>query len=68
MEVIIKESPEPPALRLHPNLSQRYHEMVEDLARSLNAPEVRREATASLRPDFAGTDGTGCGCAGRASA
>ncbi len=49
LEAIIKESPEPPALRLHPSLSQRYREMVEDLARSLNAPEVRREATASLR-------------------
>ncbi|MFW8636116.1 recombinase family protein [Cribrihabitans pelagius] len=49
LDAIIKESPEPPALRLHPSLSQRYREMVEDLARSLNAPEVKREATASLR-------------------
>ena len=49
MEAIIKESPEPPALRLHPSLSQRYREMVEDLAQSLNVPEVKREATAALR-------------------
>ncbi|MBY6137625.1 hypothetical protein KUV61_17445 [Nocardioides marinus] len=49
LEALIKESPEPPTLRLHPSLSQRYREMVEDLARSLNAPEVKREATAELR-------------------
>jgi site-specific DNA recombinase len=49
LEAIIQESPEPPALRLHPSLSQRYREMVEDLARSLNAPEVKREATSALR-------------------
>jgi|GEM_PF-4443485 len=49
LEALIKESPEPPALRLHPSLSQRYREMVEDLARSLNAPEVKREAMAELR-------------------
>ncbi len=36
----IKESPEPPALRLHPSLSQRHREMVEDLTRSLNPPDV----------------------------
>ena len=28
---------------------QRYRELIDDLAGSLNAPEVRREATASLR-------------------
>ena len=49
LDAIITESPEPPALRLHPRLSARYRELIEDLARSLNAPEVRREATASLR-------------------
>ncbi|MEZ0468952.1 recombinase family protein, partial [Phaeobacter sp. SYSU ZJ3003] len=49
LKALIKESPEPPALRLHSSLSQRYREMVEDLARSLNAPEVKREAMAELR-------------------
>ena len=49
LEAVIADNPKPPALRLHPSLSQRYREMVEDLARSLNAPEVKREATAALR-------------------
>ncbi|MEY8802291.1 hypothetical protein AB9K35_18615 [Leisingera sp. XS_AS12] len=38
-----------PRLQLHPSLSQPYREMVEDLARSLNAPEVKREAMTELR-------------------
>ena len=49
LEAVIADNPEPPALRLHPSLSARYRELIEDLAGSLNAPEVRREATASLR-------------------
>ncbi|WP_065335533.1 hypothetical protein [Tritonibacter mobilis] len=40
---------EPPALRLHPSLSTRYRELIEDLARSLNAPDVKREAAEALR-------------------
>ncbi len=42
-------SPEPPALRLHLSLSTRYRELIEDLARSLNAPDVKREAAEALR-------------------
>ncbi|MBY5978523.1 recombinase family protein [Phaeobacter italicus] len=49
LEAVIADNPEPPALRLHPAMGARYREMVEDLARSLNAPEVKREATAALR-------------------
>ncbi|UWQ47689.1 recombinase family protein [Leisingera aquaemixtae] len=49
LEAVIADNPEPPALRLHPSLSARYRELIDDLAGSLNAPEVRREATASLR-------------------
>ncbi len=49
LEAVIADNPEPPALRLHPSLSVRYRELIEDLAGALNAPEVRREATASLR-------------------
>ncbi|WP_027245688.1 recombinase family protein [Leisingera daeponensis] len=49
LAAVIADNPEPPALRLHPSLSARYRELIEDLAVSLNAPEVRREATASLR-------------------
>lgn len=46
---VLAESPEPPALRLHPSLSTRYRELIEDLARSLNAPDVKREAAEALR-------------------
>ncbi|KIC14341.1 hypothetical protein RA20_20910, partial [Leisingera sp. ANG-Vp] len=49
LEAVIADNPEPPALRLHPSLSARYRELIEDLASALNAPEVRREAAASLR-------------------
>ncbi|KID07493.1 recombinase family protein, partial [Leisingera sp. ANG1] len=49
LEAVIADNPEPPALRLHPSLSSRYRELIEDLAGALNAPEVRREATAALR-------------------
>ncbi|UWQ60539.1 recombinase family protein [Leisingera caerulea] len=49
LAAVIADNPAPPALRLHPSLSARYRELIEDLAGSLNAPEVRREATASLR-------------------
>ncbi|WP_084294525.1 recombinase family protein [Leisingera aquimarina] len=49
LEAVIADNPELPALRLHPSLSARYRELIEDLAGALNAPEVRREATASLR-------------------
>ena len=49
LEAVIADNPDPPALRLQPSLSARYRELIEDLAGSLNAPEVRREATASLR-------------------
>lgn len=49
LEAVIADNPEPPALRLHPSLSARYREMVEGLARSLNAPEMKREATTALR-------------------
>ncbi|MCB4458235.1 hypothetical protein [Leisingera sp. McT4-56] len=49
LEAVIAANPEPPALQLHPSLSARYRELFEDLAGSLNALEVRREATSSLR-------------------
>ncbi|WP_259999525.1 recombinase family protein [Leisingera sp. M523] len=49
LAAVIADNPEPPALRLHPRLSARYRELIGDLAGALNAPEVRREATASLR-------------------
>ncbi len=49
LQSVLAESPKPPALRLHPSLSTRYCELIEDLARSLNAPEVKREAAEALR-------------------
>ncbi len=49
LQSVLAQSPEPPALRLHPSLSTRYRELIEDLARSLNAPDVKREAAEALR-------------------
>ena len=49
LKAVIANNPEPPALRLHPSLSTRYRALIEDLVGALNAPEVKREATASLR-------------------
>ncbi|WOI33357.1 hypothetical protein R1T40_00890 [Tritonibacter scottomollicae] len=49
LQSVLAESPEPPVLRLHPSLSTRYRELIEDLARSPNAPDVKREATEALR-------------------
>ena len=49
LQSMLEESPEPPALRLHPSLSARYRELIEDLARALNAPEIKREAAEALR-------------------
>ncbi|WP_259994568.1 recombinase family protein [Leisingera sp. M523] len=49
LAAVIADNPDPPALRLHPRLSARYRELIGDLAGALNAPEVRREAAASLR-------------------
>ena len=49
LKSVSAERPEPPALRLHPSLSTRYRELIEDLTRSLNAPDVKREAAEALR-------------------
>ncbi|UWQ75190.1 hypothetical protein [Leisingera sp. M658] len=49
LEAVIADTPEPSALRLHPRLPARCRVLIEDLAGALNAPEVRREATASLQ-------------------
>ena len=49
LQSVLAERAEPPALRLHPSLSTRYRELIDDLARSLNAPDVKREAAEALR-------------------
>ncbi|MFE3837736.1 hypothetical protein ABNX41_11655, partial [Rhodobacteraceae bacterium PA1-206B] len=41
-------SPEPPALRLHPRMSDLYREEIADLAEALNQPELRPQATELL--------------------
>nr|WP_154338347.1 recombinase family protein [Paracoccus sp. S-4012] len=45
----LEEAPEPPALRLHPSLSELYRERIEDLAASLQDPGLRLEASEALR-------------------
>ena len=42
-------SPEPPALRLHPRMSDLYREKIADLAEALNQPELKPQATELLR-------------------
>ncbi|MFC3183280.1 recombinase family protein [Cypionkella sinensis] len=42
-------SPEPPALRLHPRMSDLYRQKIADLAAALNSPSLKLQATALLR-------------------
>lgn len=42
-------SPEPPALRLHPRMSDLYREKIAELAEALNQPELKPQATELLR-------------------
>jgi hypothetical protein len=62
----LAESPEPPALRLHPGLTESYRAKVSDLAAALAAPSLQVQATEALRglisearlvPDAAAPDG-----------
>lgn len=43
------ENPEPPALRLHPSLTDLYREKIADLAAALSDPAVRLQAIEALR-------------------
>ena len=45
----LAEQPEPPALRLHPRLSDLYRKKIADLAEALNQPELKTQATELLR-------------------
>jgi site-specific DNA recombinase len=45
----LAESPEPPALRLHPALSDLYRAKIANLASALSDASVKREATGALR-------------------
>ena len=49
MTVSIEDTPEPPALRLHPRLSDLYREKIANLSQALQEPGLRLEATQILR-------------------
>ncbi|PZX46010.1 hypothetical protein LX76_04711, partial [Cereibacter changlensis] len=42
-------NPEPPALRLHPSLTDLYRKKIADLAAALSDPSVKLEAASALR-------------------
>jgi site-specific DNA recombinase len=46
---LLDQTPEPPALRLHPSLSDLYRSKVRKLSEALNEPSLKREATEVLR-------------------
>lgn len=45
----LEQSPEPPALRLHPSLSDHYRSKILDLSSALQDPGLKTEATEALR-------------------
>ncbi|WP_229582893.1 recombinase family protein [Paracoccus sp. S-4012] len=45
----LAENPEPPALRLHPSLTELYREKITDLAAALSDPAVKLQAIETLR-------------------
>ena len=45
----LEESPEPPALRLHPSLSDLYRSKIGNLSSALQDPALKMEATEALR-------------------
>jgi site-specific DNA recombinase len=49
LNALIEESPEPPALRLHPSLSGLYQSKIRNLSSALQDPGLKTEATEALR-------------------
>tara|TARA_R110000850_G_scaffold113041_4_gene227553 strand:+ start:2002 stop:3648 length:1647 start_codon:yes stop_codon:yes gene_type:complete len=49
LTVFLEESPEPPALRLHPSLSDLYRSKIRNLSSALQDPDLKMEATEALR-------------------
>lgn len=49
LTTFLEDSPEPPALRLHPRLSDLYREKIANLSKALRAPGLKLEATQILR-------------------
>ena len=46
---LLEQTPEPPALRLHPSLSDLYRSKIGKLSEALNEPGLKREVTEVLR-------------------
>ena len=46
---LLEQSPEPPALRLHPSLSDLYRTKIRNLASNLRDPDLKTEATEASR-------------------
>ena len=49
LDAFLAQSPEPPALRLHPSLSEVYRTKIRNLAAALQDPGLKMEATEALR-------------------
>ena len=49
LATFLEDTPEPPALRLHPRLSDLYREKIANLSKVLQEPGMKREATQILR-------------------
>ncbi|WP_423208842.1 recombinase family protein [Paracoccus yeei] len=49
LATFLADTPEPPALRLHPRLSHLYREKIANLSKVLQGPGMKREATQILR-------------------
>lgn len=49
LETYLEQSPEPPALRLHPSLSDLYRTKIRNLASNLRDPDLKTEATEASR-------------------
>jgi len=45
----LEQSAEPPALRLHPSLSDHYRSNIRNLSSALQDPDLKMEATEALR-------------------
>jgi site-specific DNA recombinase len=49
LDAFLAQSPEPPALRLHPSLSEVYRTKIRNLSSALQDPGLKTEATEALR-------------------
>lgn len=49
LDAFLSQSPEPPALRLHPSLSEVYRSKIHNLSSALRDPGLKTEASEALR-------------------